>query len=387
MKLVHLADLHIGKTVNEFSMIEDQKYILDQILKHIHEMKADGVLLAGDIYDRAIPTGEAVELLDGFLTRLEEAGIFVCLVTGNHDSPERVGFADRILMKRGIYIETFPQKVLKKVEFQDEFGPLNIYMLPFAKPALVRHMFQDEDVKTYEDSVRRIIKTADVDKEQRNILVTHHFITARGVTSVESESENMISVGGTDRVDASCFDIFDYTALGHLHGPQSVGRETVRYSGSPLKYSFSEVFQEKSMTVLDFQEKGKISIETIPLKPRFDLRKIKGKLRDLIQPDVVNEGNPKDYLMVTLTDTETLIDPIYTLRNVYPNVMQLVFEKNIISGANTLNRIQGIKNKPVTELFETFYEEVVGEPMDSRREDIARSVIEEVLSGGGTCGQ
>ena len=386
MKLVHLADLHIGKIVNEFSMLEDQKYILNQIIDHILRIKADGVLLAGDIYDRAVPTGEAVELFDSFLTRLEEAGIFVCIITGNHDSPQRLGFADKILKKRGIYIETFPHETLGKVTFYDDYGPVNIYMLPFARPSVVRYIFQDETVKTYEDSVRRMLKTVSLEKTQRNILMTHHFVVSSGVAPQVSESEDRISIGGTDQVDVSCFEGFDYVALGHLHGPQSVGRKTVRYGGSPLKYSFSETFQKKSITVIEMKEKGNIQIENIPLTPKYDMRKIKGRLRELIQQDVVNRENPMDYLMVTLTDRETLIDPIFPLRNVYPNIMQLVFEKNISTQTKPSKKVSDIKSRTNIQLFQSFYEEVTGEPMDEKREEIVRSVMDDVLSGGGVCG-
>ena len=269
MKLIHLSDLHIGKRVNEFSMIEDQKYILNQILEIIREEEPDAVLIAGDIYDKSVPSAEAVEVFDDFLVSLAEAELPVFLISGNHDSAERLSFGGRILEKSRIHVSPVYHGETAPVTLRDSWGPVRVFLLPFVKPSQVRAFFPDREIETYTDAVAAAVESMDVDEKERNVLITHQFVTG----SVRCESEEL-SVGGTDNVDAGVFEAFDYVALGHLHGPQSAGKETVRYCGSPLKYSFSEVRHQKSVTVLELREKGQVTVKTRPLTPRRDLETI-----------------------------------------------------------------------------------------------------------------
>ena len=272
MKFVHLSDLHIGKRVNEFSMLEDQKYILEQILSLVRDEQADGVFLAGDLYDKAVPPAEAVRVLDEFLTRLAGMGVPVFAVSGNHDSAERVAFGARLLSGRGVYLSPVYDGHVERVCLTDDYGEVRVYLLPFVRPAVVRHVFEEEEIGSYQDAVRAAVEHMEVEPSVRNVLVAHQFVT--GAARCESEE---ILVGGLDNVDASVFDDFDYVALGHIHSPQHVGRETVRYCGTPLKYSFSEAEQEKSVTVVELREKGRSEIRKIPLKPLRDMRRIRDR--------------------------------------------------------------------------------------------------------------
>lgn len=304
MKLIHTADLHIGKMVNGFSMLKDQEYVLEQIVKIAMEEKADALIIAGDIYDRNIPPSEAVVVFDQFVSGLIEEGIPVLFVTGNHDSPERLSFARNILAQKNLHIGGIFDGRVECACFHDEYGEVIIHLVPFVKPPVVRHVLGNEKIIYFEDSVRGMLDTIDLDKKKRNILVTHYFITNMGALPEISDSETRISVGGTDNVDLSLFDGFDYVALGHIHGPQRIGRDTVRYAGSPLKYSFSEIFHKKSVTVIELNEKENVILRTRELNPLHDLRKVKGKLEDLISKEVSSMADPMDYLQVTLTNEE-----------------------------------------------------------------------------------
>lgn len=381
MKLIHTSDLHIGKMVNEFSMLKDQEYVLKQIADIAILEKADALIIAGDIYDRNIPPSEAVTLFDQFVSGLIKEGIPVLCVSGNHDSPERLSFASSILEKKNLHIAGVFDGDVKSVPFCDEYGEVCIYLLPFVKPPVVKHLLENENIRSYEDSVREILNRIDLDKDKRNILVTHYFITNMGVEPEISDSETKISVGGTDNVDVSLFDEFDYVALGHIHGPQKIKRDTIRYAGSPLKYSFSETFHKKSVTILELKEKKEVEIRTKELKPLHDLRKVKGRLEDLMAKEVYQEADPMDYLQVTLTNEEELIDPIGTLRSVYPNVMQLILEKNLRKKDRVNTRIEQIKNKSTLEIYKEFYESVTEQEFDTKREMIMTSLIDEIKGG------
>jgi exonuclease SbcD len=275
MKLIHLSDLHLGKRLNDYSLIEDQEYILLKIINIIDEVKPDGVILAGDIYDKSIPPAEAVELFDSFLTKLSQRDLHVYVISGNHDSPERIAFGSRLMDKSGIHLSRVYDGNVEPYKLTDENGDAFIYLLPFIKPVHVRRFFEDE-VTSYTDAMRVAISHMNIDKNARNILVTHQFVTG----ATRSESEEM-SVGGTDNVDVSVFDDFDYVALGHIHGPQNCSSNRVRYCGTPLKYSFSEANDQKSVTVVELGKKGELSVETIPLVPKRDMVELKGKYNDL----------------------------------------------------------------------------------------------------------
>lgn len=386
--MLHVSDLHIGKSVNEFSMLKDQEFILEQIIHTANEENVDGVIIAGDVYDRSIPTAEAVSVLDKFLTRLvsENTGSKkkeVFLISGNHDSPERVGFAEKLLGDKGLHIAGTLTKHVKRITREDEYGKVNLYLLPFATPKAMKYVLGNEELEAdYSSCVKAFTEQMKVNPLERNILVTHHFVVGNGETPILSDSETFLSVGGTEQVDASCWKDFDYVALGHIHRPQKVGRETIRYAGSPLKYSFSEVYHEKSMTVLELKEKGQVSIKTIPFVPLHDMRILKGKLSDLLQDEIVKAGNPEDYLQIILTDKEELFEPMGQLRAVYPNIMQLVLEKNIHSeDALQFNSAKTAK-RTTKDLFEEFYEAVMEQKLTENQMTVVEQIIEEIGGEG-----
>lgn len=355
MKFVHIADLHIGKRIYEYSLLEDQRYILSQILSVCDEIKPDGILIAGDVYDKSIPPAEAVELLDEFLTSMAERTIPCWVISGNHDSAERLAFGSRIMAGRGIYMAGLFNGRLSPTTLQDDYGLLDIYLLPFIKPAQVRRFYPEIEIDSYETAVKTVIDNSSVDTGRRNVLVAHQFVTSGGIEPERCESES-ISVGGVDNVDCSILGSFDYVALGHLHSPQSIGRETVRYAGSPLKYSFSEVRQTKSLTVVELEEKGRVIIDKVSLTPRRDMRHIKGPINNLLSPAVYLGTNTDDYLQVTLTDDEDIVDAIGKVRAVYPNILQLDYD-NLRSRAIYNNFLPAdITQKTALQLFADFFE-------------------------------
>ncbi|KSV59096.1 exonuclease SbcCD subunit D [Acetivibrio ethanolgignens] len=374
MKLLHLADLHIGKVINEFSMLEDQKYILNQVISIARDEKTEGVILAGDIYDRSVPTADAVLVLDDFLRQLIKLGQKVFVISGNHDSPERIGFAGEILEKGGLFMEGGFFAALKQVSLSDEYGRVNLYFMPFSRVAAMQKVLGMEAGCTMTDCIRQVIKNTKIDSSQRNILITHHFITGGGSTLKLSDSEYPVSVGGTENVDASVFDCFDYVALGHIHRPQSIGRDAVCYAGSPLKYSFSEC-EAKSAVLLELKEKGSLSISRRPLKPLHDMRKIKGSLKELLKEEVVSLADPEDYLHVTLTDEKELFEPMEALRSRYPNVMQLELLKNIRQEGEKAVRKQQLRKKSLMEIYEDFYEEVTERSLNEEQKQVLNAVI------------
>ncbi|ERJ11225.1 exonuclease SbcCD subunit D [Haloplasma contractile] len=380
MRILHTADWHIGKLVNGFSMLDDQRYMLGQLLTLIKEEKPDALIVAGDIYDRSVPPADAVELLDEFFTTVAlDLNVPLLVISGNHDSPERLNFASKLLKSRGLHIVgANKNEPIIKVPLNDEHGPLNVYLVPFADPQHVRYYYDDLSIRTYDDAMSKLvseIRKGDFSKEERNILVTHGFITAMNQEVEESESERPLSIGGTDHIDVNHFDDFDYVALGHLHGPQKVKHDHVRYSGSLLKYSFSEVNQNKSVTMVKFDVDGYKGYELIPLQPKRDLRIIEGRLQDLIKREFYSQTNCEDYLQVVLTDRGELIDPIHTLRSVYPNVMQLI-RNNTIENLDSRTKATGeFKNKTKLELFSEFYENLTGKAIDKKQNDLLIDVI------------
>lgn len=374
MKLLHTSDLHIGKVVNEFSMLEDQKHILNQIIQIAVEEEVDGVIIAGDIYDRPIPPADAVKVLDYFLTRLIDNGIKVLAINGNHDSSERLSFVNSLLEDKGLFLEGTYKGELKKVELEDEYGKVFIYLMPYVKPQVVRE-FYEESIDSYEKMVEVLIENTELNLKERNLLVGHHFVTNSGKEPELSDSETQVRVGGADNVDVRYFEGFDYTALGHIHRPQKIGGNHVYYAGSPIKYSFSEVNHIKTVNIVELKEKGNISVRKRQLTPLHDMRKIKGKLLDLIKEEVYSLGNVEDYISVTLTNEEELIDPIGTLRSVYPNVMQIIMEKNQSETEITRESVSVLKNKSTLELFEDFFELVTDRQVDKSRRQVMIEAI------------
>lgn len=382
MKLLHIADLHIGKRVNEFNMIDDQKYILEQIFRIIDEEKPDSILIAGDVYDKSQPSAEAVELLDEFLTKLTAFGQPVCMISGNHDSPERLSFGSRIMQKNGLYIAGVFDGILQKVSLEDEHGTVNIYLLPFLKPAMVKPFFE-QPIDSYDQAVRAVISAVEINEQERNILLAHQFVMNGAQQPERSESESL-SVGGLDNVDVSAFESFDYVALGHLHRPQRIGRDTVRYAGSPLKYSFSEARHEKSVTLLELGVKGKLSIHQLPLIPLHDLREIKGPIAELLRIGREEPENAEDYIHATVTDEEEIYDAIGQLRQVYPNLMVLDFENSRTGQAVSLQiaASSDVAGKSPMDLFAAFYQMQNNNELTLEQTHVMEQIFEQAGGAG-----
>ena len=373
MKFIHLSDLHLGKRVNEFSMIEDQKYILLQTINIIDDEKPDAVIIAGDIYDKSIPSEEAMLLFDDFLLRLSKRNISVFVISGNHDSSVRLSDHSKLVLNQGIYLSPVYDGTLKPVSMEDEYGEINVYMLPFIKPVVVKQYFGDEEILSYTDAVRVAIKHMNVDCNKRNVLVAHQFVL--GAATCESEEH---IVGGLDSVSSDVFDCFDYVALGHIHGKQYIGRETVRYCGTLLKYSFSEKNHVKSVTVVDIKEKGNIDIREVMLTPKRDLREIKGSYEDITNRKNYEGTNVDDYVHIVLTDEEDIIDAIGKLRTIYPNIMKLSYDNKRTRENNVLTEAGAIEEKSPLELFEDFYSMQNNVSMSPWQTDYVKELIEEI---------
>ena len=373
MKFVHLSDLHLGKRVNEFSMIEDQAYILTKILGIIREERPDGVLIAGDIYDKSVPSVEAVSLFDDFLKQLSRQQTQVFVISGNHDSPERLGFASELIALSGIHIAPAYDGKVCPVSLEDDFGMVNVYMLPFIKPVHVRSVFPEEKAETYTEAVSAAIAHMDIREGERNILIAHQFVT--GAARCESED---ISVGGLDNVDASVFAPFDYVALGHIHGPQQIGRESVRYCGTPLKYSFSEAKQCKSVTVAELKEKGNLGIRTVSLTPLRDLRELKGTYEELVNRKNYEGTALEDYLHITLTDEEDIVDAVGKLRVIYPNLMKLDYDNRRTRENREISAGDEMEAKTPMELVREFYERQNNQPMNGKQEALVSRLMEKI---------
>ena len=374
MKFLHISDLHIGKRVNEFSMIEDQKYILNQILKISETTQADGVLIAGDVYDKTVPSAEAVQLFDSFLTSLSEQKKKVFVISGNHDSAERIAFGSQLMSRSEVYVSPVYDGNVSKITLEDSYGRLNIYLLPFLKPASVRHALEgktDEMPESYQDAIQAAVDRICVDQSERNLLVAHQFVTGAG----RCDSEE-VAVGGLDNVDAEIFHAFDYVALGHIHSPQSVGRKTVRYCGTPLKYSFSEAGQTKSVTVAELKEKGQVVTETVPLVSLHDMRKIRGTYLEVTARSFYEKTDTEDYIKVTLTDEEDIPDGMQKLRIIYPNLMQLEYDNSRTRQSRDVEAVRDIEQKSRTELFAEFYELQNNMPMSNVQAEYIKQMIE-----------
>ena len=371
MKLIHLSDLHIGKRVNEISMIEDQEYILTQILQIIDDEHADAVLIAGDVYDKSVPSAEAVCLFDDFLCRLAARKLPVLIISGNHDSPERLAFAGRLLAESGIHICPVYDGTVQSVTLSDGQGEVVFWLLPFLKPAHVRRFYPDCGIESYTDALRVALEKMDIDYTKRNVLLTHQFVTG----SVTCESEE-ISVGGSDNVDAAVFEGFDYVALGHIHGPQNIGTNRIRYCGTPLKYSFSEEHHHKSVTVVNLGEKGQLELQLRPLTPKLDLRSMRGSFGKLY------EGAPSDdYLHIILTDEEDVPEAIGKLRPIYPNLMKLSYDNTRTRTNQIIDGAVDVQRKQPLELFDELYELQNNQPMSEQQREFTRNLIESIWEG------
>ena len=377
MKLIHLSDLHLGKRVNEFSMLEDQQYILTEILQIIDREAPDGVLIAGDVYDKSVPSAEAMALLGDFLVRLSGRKLQVFVISGNHDSPERKAIGGRLMPDSGVHLAPVYGGKVEPITLTDQYGPLNLYLLPFLKPAHVRRWFPEREITTYTDALTAAIEAMGVDTAARNVLVTHQFVTG----AVRCDSEE-VSVGGADSVDVSVFAPFDYVALGHLHGPQQVGRKTVRYCGTPLKYSFSEAGQQKSVTVVELGAKGDAAVRTVPLTPMRDMAELKGTYEALTFRDFYEgTGYPGDYVHITLTDEDDIPDAVSKLRVIYPYLMKLDYDNTRTRAGGVIDSPEDRGDRSPLELLEEFYEKQNGRPMEEVQRAFARDLMERIWEG------
>lgn len=375
MKLFHLSDLHIGKKVSKMSLLDEQRKILDDVVEAVRDHRPEGVILAGDIYDNTVPSAEAVALFDDFLVKLQGLGTKVFVISGNHDSPERIAFASRIMDRSGVHLSRVYDGTVEPVVLSGGDVEVAMHMLPFVKPATVRYFFSDEKIESYNDAVRVAVEHMSLDKSKVNVLVAHQYIT----DAERSDSEE-VSVGGLENVDSSVFDAFDYVALGHLHRPQSCGRDTVRYSGSPLKYSFSEVKDRKSITVVDVKGKGDVRVDTIPLVPAHDWHDLRGTYDELAAKSFW-DGTPycEDFVRITLTDEEDVPDAVGKLRSIYHNLMELQYDNTRTrSGYTSVGGASDVERKSPLEIFAELYAKQNGKPMSEDQEGFVTKLVESI---------
>ena len=373
MKLIHLSDLHIGKRVNEVSMIEDQEYILAQILRLIDGEKPGAVLICGDVYDKSVPSAEAVTLFDDFLCRLAKRNLPVLIISGNHDSPERLAFGGRLMAGAGIHLAPVYHGDIAPITLGDAYGEVNFYLLPFIKPAHVKRYYPDEKIESYTDACRVAVEKMGIDPSARNVLLTHQFVT--GAATCESEE---LSVGGSDNVDASVFEGFDYVALGHIHGPQNIGSNKIRYCGTPLKYSFSEADHYKSVTVAELGEKGSLTLRALPLLPKRDMRQLRGAFAALME---THDPGTADYLHIMLTDEEDVPEAMGRLRAVYPNLLKLSYDNTRTRTNQVIGGAENVQRKSPVALFAELYELQNNQPMSDVQKAFVQELTESIWEG------
>ena len=373
MKIIHMSDLHIGKRVNEVSMIEDQEYILNQIMEAIDAEQPEAVLISGDVYDKSIPSAEAVTLLDNFLCSLAERELEVFVISGNHDSAERLAFGGRLMEGKGIHLSPVYDGSIAPITLNDEHGAVNFWLLPFIKPIHAKRFYPDAGIESYTDACRVAVENMGVDPAQRNVLLTHQFVT--GSATCDSEE---ISVGGTDNVDAAVFDIFDYVALGQIHGPPNIGSVRIRYCGTPLKYSFSEAGHKKSVTVVKLGEKGNFLLHTVPLVPMHDMREIKGSYDEVTAKSFYEGTAVEDYLHITLTDEEDVPEAMARLRIIYPNLMKLTYDNTRTRSNGIIEDAVDVQKKSPLQLFGELYEQQNNQPMSEIQTNYMRELIESI---------
>lgn len=379
MKLLHTGDWHLGKTLDSFDLIEDQKFFLRQFIQIAIDKKPDVILIAGDIYDRSLPPTEAVMLLNEVLTELIiKLKIKTILIAGNHDSSERLGFANDIMKAQGLFIFHRLEQIFEPITLEDEDGSIDFYGLPFIHPVVARHYFEDQEIKSFQEVYAKVLEKLCINRDNRNVLMTHGYITG-SENLEESESERRLTIGGTEYVEAKLFEHFDYVALGHLHGPQKVSRETMRYSGSPIKYSFSELNHKKSVAYIELVKGKETVIELLPLVPLRDMREIKGELQVLIRPEVYELANREDYLKVILTDKDEVYDAMNTLRQVYPHVLRCDIEKNINNKRNEEDQemaCRAVEQLSPLHVFKQFYLELEEETLSDEQVALVTKAIE-----------
>jgi len=386
MKILHTGDWHIGKLVHGVHLTEDQKHMLNELIELIKREKPDVMLVSGDIYDRSVPPIQAVDLLDEILTEIVvHHKVKIIAIAGNHDSPDRVGFASKILRDNGLFITGHIEKDIVPITLEDEYGPVDFYPIPYAEPAVVREIYGDEFIKSHDEAMKAVLEgiskkrnANNQNANTRSVCVAHAYLT--GTESLEtSESVRPLSIGGSEFVDVSYFEKFDYVALGHLHRPQKVKHNHIRYAGSLMKYSFSEALQRKSVAMVELNKDGSIEVELHELTPIRDMRVIKGHLENLVDVGVYGETNVEDYIMAVLTDEGELIDPINSLRAIYPNILKLEKESSERqTGDDQTSASADFKQKNPLELFEEFYENISGDVFVEEKSDIVAKVINDI---------
>ncbi len=377
MKFLHLGDLHLGKTLFDFDLVEDQRYILDQILCIAEKESVDGMLIAGDVYDKSVPSEAATKLLDYFLMKLAQKEIKVFMVSGNHDSDDRLNYGSTLFASNQIFISAVFDGTLHRQSFAEEDTKINIYMLPFVKASQVRHYFPDEKIESYDDAVQTIIRNTDINKSNKNILVAHQFVSGKGEDPAlaGSESVGTQSVGLVEKIGYDCFNDFDYVALGHIHSPQKVGREEIRYAGSPLKYSLSEANNEKSVSLITVSAEERVKIELVPLKPMRNVRHIKGTLKELL--DKKNVKAPEDFIYATLTDEDIINDAMGIFQQVYPNTVRIDYDNSHTREIEQVDISKIAENKSFPELIGDFYRLMYGCEITEEEMDVMRTAARE----------
>ena len=373
MILAHISDLHLGKTLHNFSLIEDQDYILEQIAGILVEKKVDVLIIAGDIYDKNVAPEAGIRVLRKFLGRLVEARIKVLIISGNHDSAERLTFGGEFMTDKGIYFSKIYDGKIEPITFEDDFGPVNFYLLPFIKPSTVQHYFEDENIDSWDAAVRCAVKGLKINSSERNVIVAHQNI----MSAERCESEETY-IGGQDAVSDEIFKDFDYTALGHIHRQQKIGKYNVMFSGTPLKYSTSEFDHKKVMPLISLGEKGKVDIELLDLLPKRDLRKISGTLDEIMTMAAKDPNNHEDFIDITLTDENEVMDAISTLRSVYPNVLKISYENMATRAADEIEKLGKLDKGNPGEIFEAFFNSRRGREMTEEEKEYINSLIEKI---------
>ena len=378
MRLLHLGDLHIGKKVNKINLLEDQYFALGKVIERFGKDDIDGLMIAGDLYDTSYPSSETVACVDWFLSELSAFNKPIFIISGNHDSPERISYASKLLAKQNVYISPTFKGEIEHVEIEDKFGPLNVWLFPFVKPMHVRPYFEDAEINDYSDAFRVLVDSCDIDPNQRNIAVVHQFIVGGGKEPETSESE-VKQVGGLDNVDASIFDVFDYVAMGHIHKSQAMGRSTCRYSGSLLKYSFSETNYIKEFPIVDIREKSDdVALDFFSFKPLRDMREVKGSLAEVLSEEV-DEKMRADYMHITLTDDHAEFQEMQKLYIKYPNTMLIDFDNHATQTAGVDMGFADVSTKKTPlEYFEEFYELIEGHGLDDEERALMIEVINSV---------
>lgn len=376
MKFIHLSDLHLGKRLNGFSLLEDQAYILKQITEIVKNQQADALIIAGDVYDKTVPSAESVALFDSFLSEITAICPHIFIISGNHDSPERIAFGSHIMEKSGVHLSPVYDGNVVPTVLRDSYGDVNVYMLPFVKPANARRFFPEISIESYTDAVKTAVDKMEIDVNKRNILITHQFVTGASVCDSEEHS-----VGGTDNVDGSVFEGFDYVALGHIHSPQNVGSERIRYCGTPLKYSFSECKHIKSVTVIELNKKNNFTVSSISLTPMRDLREIKGAYDELMLKSNYEGTNTNDYMHIILTDEEDIPDVLSRLRVVYPNIMKLSYDNKRTRNFQQIEAGCDVSEKSPFQLFSEFYNKQNNQDMADEQEKYVKNLIERIWEG------